>query len=101
MSRSKGVLVPKADMPVAKTSFGCYVHSASGSIYVVGGRDVSKSATAKCELYNFLNDEWTQLPELPKAAYSLSCLFNPQKETLYAFGGFDRTDSLLSSISRL
>lgn len=57
-------LVEKSPMPVPKISFGCCVDSANKQIFTVGGQDVTRSATAKCEVYSIEEDTWTALPDL-------------------------------------
>ena len=51
-----GSLVKKSPMPVPKDSFGVCVDSTNQVIYTIGGRDISKKATAKCERYSIAND---------------------------------------------
>lgn len=73
-----------------RASFGCLYVSKPGSpeIIVTGGY-INGKLTNRCELYNILRDEWTQLPELnqQKASSSL-CLLDSRY--LYCFGGLSR-----------
>ena len=63
-------------------------------VYVLGGRDASKKATASVECFDVVQRHWSSLPGLPQAVDSLSAISYDQK--IYVFGGIDVNDKRLS-----
>ena len=91
-------LVQKREMPEAKTCFGVCFDSGQTRIYTVGGRGAAQVNSATCHVYDIEKDEWTALPELQTALYSLSCSLFKNDRWLYAMGGINANDILVKSI---
>ena len=74
---SKGAsLITKEPMPVPKISFASCVDHTNLSIYTIGGQDISRSASASCEVYSISENSWKKLPNLTTAVYSASCVIS-------------------------
>ena len=94
LSAKGGNLLSKSPMPAPKDSFGVCTDAANQVIYTIGGRDLSRKATTKCEKYCIATDTWSSLPDLPEARFSISCILhtsagNPE---ILAMGGYDSQD---------
>ena len=61
-------------MPNPRLSFASCIDPTNQNIYVIGGQDISRSASASCQMYSITNNTWTPLPLLATPLYSGSCV---------------------------
>lgn len=86
-------------MQVARLGFGCCIDNYGDRLYVIGGSVGKHKATDKCEYYDIESDNWVSLPSLSEPRFSHTlCVFND--EWLFAFGGFNKDQNLLTKIER-
>lgn len=100
-----GQLEEKANMWIARASFGMAVYPNHSQIFIVGGKISDSEATKHCERYIIATNQWKRLPELKEAKISVSLCFFNNGGTLYAFGGMTQNGQGLltptASIERL
>ena len=94
-------LVEKSPMPMPKTCFGVCFNQSQTKIYTVGGKNPQRVNSATCHVYSIEQDQWTELPALQEAVYSVSCSVFKEEKQLLALGGIDAKDDLVKTIQRL
>lgn len=77
----------------------------NAKIYCVGGLTQHDNPIESCEVYDCIEDQWSSLPSLETARFSLSLVACPDRRFILGFGGCEQdimsNNSLVEVILRL
>lgn len=83
----EGKLEERAQMWIARSSFGLAVYPNFSQIFIAGGKINENEATKHCERYIVAQNVWKRLPELREPKFNTTLCFFNNGSTLYCLGG--------------